>query len=497
MCAFDDIRGLVVGARYELLHIAAGDPPRAVDAFAFNCAADHSKLKSCVPDVAIGTFEEGECLDTGALLPTLPPGTSIESSTLRRSYVESQQPIRSMYNHPMCRLHLLATGLACASAASALAQSQPIAVIDTTAGRLTCTLFTRDRPATAAAFLALAQGSEAWTAPDGSVAHDVPFYDGTRIFPSSAGILTGARAAQSEQPAGAKFPVEAKPALLFDRPGLLGMTETAGKAGPSRFLITDHANTEVDGHAVVFGQCDQASVQLVAQLRHQLQSTDNHPATPVAITRVVIVRDGKPLPPAAEVVPKAIVLPPQTAALLASPTGPEPSGPVTEIETSVGTIACRLFTQESPIATSTFLRLADGSKDWTDPTTHTLQHHRRFYDGQSIDRVLPDYYIQFGDITGDISGKTDIGFRFKTESTPGLTFDRPGRLAFGNGGPDTNNSELFFALNPMHVLDGKYTIIGQCDGPSLKVLESIASLPRDASNHPLTPIVIRRISTHP
>ena len=408
-----------------------------------------------------------------------------------------QRPTKPMYNHSMRRLHLLAAGLASASAVSALAQSQPTAVIDTTAGRLTCALFTRERPATVAAFIALAQGSEAWTAPDGSVVHDKPFYDGTRIFPNSAGILAGARAAQTEQPSGEKLPVEVTPALLFDRPGLLGMTETAGNAGPSRFLITDHANTEVDGHAVVFGQCDHASVQLVGQLRHQLQSTDNHPATSVAITRVVIVPDGRPLPPAAAVVPNGVVLPPQSTASLPSPSGPEPSGPVTVIDTSVGTIACRLFTQESPIATATFLRLADGSKDWTDPTTHTLQHHRRFYDGQSIDRVLPDYYIQFGDITGDISGNTDIGFRFKTETMPGLTFDRPGRLAFGNGGPDTNNSELFFALNPMHVLDGKYTIIGQCGGPSLKVLESIARLPRDASNHPLTPVVIRRISTHP
>jgi peptidyl-prolyl cis-trans isomerase A (cyclophilin A) len=114
-----------------------------------------------------------------------------------------------------------------------------------------------------------------------------------------------------------------------------------------------------------------------------------------------------------------------------------------------------------------------------------------------LDRVLPDYYIQFGDITGDISGDTDIGFRFKNENTPGLTFDRPGRLAFGNGGPDTNNSELFFALNPMHALDGGYTIVGQCDGPSLKVLDAIAALPRDAKNLPLTPVVIRGITIKP
>jgi peptidyl-prolyl cis-trans isomerase A (cyclophilin A) len=49
----------------------------------------------------------------------------------------------------------------------------------------------------------------------------------------------------------------------------------------------------------------------------------------------------------------------------------------------------------------------------------------------------------------------------------------------------------------MHVLDGGYTIIGQCDQPSIHLLDTIAHLPRDASNRPLTPVVIHRITTHP
>jgi peptidyl-prolyl cis-trans isomerase A (cyclophilin A) len=397
----------------------------------------------------------------------------------------------------MRRSRLFAAALACAPALPAFAQSAPTAVIDTTAGRLACTLFTKERPATTARFIGLAEGTLPWTAPGGSSVEGKPFYDGTRIFPASAGISAGVRASKTEQPAGSTLPAETVPPLLFDRPGLLAMTATKGEAGPSRFLITDHANTEVDGHGVVFGQCDQASIALVTQLRRELQSTDNHPARPLAIDHIAIVAEGKPLPPPSPALPAEAILPPQSTAPLPPPSGPEPTGPVANIETSIGDISCRLFTRESPIATSTFLALADGSKDWTDPRTHALQHRHRFYDGQALDRVLPDYYIQFGDITGDISGDTDIGFRFKNENTPGLTFDRPGRLAFGNGGPDTNNSELFFALNPMHALDGGYTIIGQCDQPSLGVLETIAHLPRDASNRPLTPVIIRRIATHP
>jgi peptidyl-prolyl cis-trans isomerase A (cyclophilin A) len=380
----------------------------------------------------------------------------------------------------------------------AAAQSaEPTAVIDTTAGRITCTLFTHARPVTTARFVGLAQGSEPWTAPDGSSAAGKPFYDGTPIFPASAGISAGTRATPSQHPADGAFPIEANPPMLFDRPGLLAMTVSKGHAGPSRLLITDHGNTETDGHAVVFGQCDEASIQLVARLRHTLQSTDNHPATPIAIHHIAIVPAGKPLPPPAPPVAPEAILPAQPVASLPPPSGPEPTGPTAILETTVGNLACRLFSKESPIGTATFLGLVDGSKDWTDPTTHLVQHHHRFYDNMPIDRVLPDYYIQFGDITGDISGATDIGFRFPNESTPGLTFDRPGRLAFGNNGPDTNNSELFFALNPMHALDNGYTIIGQCDTPSVAILDRIAHLPRDNSNHPLTPVIIRHIAIQP
>ena len=402
-----------------------------------------------------------------------------------------------MYNQRMCQASLLAAVLTCATAIPGLAQFEPSAVIDTTAGRITCSLFTQQRPTATAHFIALAEGTQAWTAPDGILARGQPFYDGTRIYPSSAGINAGNRASQGEQPAGPTFLAESEPPLLFDRPGRLAMISAKDQAGPSRFLITDHANKEVDGTAVIFGQCNPASVDLVAHIRHTLAHTDNHPATPFAINHVTIVPSGKPLPSPAANLPASAILPPQSTAPLPPPSGPEPAGPVAVIETSAGTLSCRLFSKESPVASATFLALADGTRDWTDPRTHTIEHHHRFYDGQVIDRVLPDYYIQFGDITGDISGDTDIGFRFKNENTPGLTFDRPGRLAFGNGGPDTNNSELFFSLNPMHELDGGFPIIGQCDASSLKVLEAIANLPRDAANRPRTPVVIRSIATHP
>lgn len=370
---------------------------------------------------------------------------------------------------------------------------EPVAVMDTTAGRLTCTLLMRERPVTTARFIALATGAEGWTGPDGAVVKGKPFYDGTRIGPQAAGITGGARAATGERPAGERFAAETSPVLLFDRPGLLGMVASKGSAEPSRFVITDHPNSEVDGTAVVFGRCDEASVKLVTELRRTLQRADNHPAAPVVINHVAIVAAGKALPPVAHAMPAAEVVPATPSAPLDAPGGPEPMGRTAVLETSAGNISCRLFAKESPIAVSTFIGLVNGTKEWTDPRDHTVQRGHRFYDGMVFNRVLPDFYIQFGDITGDISGTTDIGFRFKNENTPGLTFDRPGRLAFGNGGPDTNNSEMFFSLNPIHRLDGLFTIIGQCDADSVGVLEKVAGVERDGANRPVVPVVIRRV----
>jgi peptidyl-prolyl cis-trans isomerase A (cyclophilin A) len=46
----------------------------------------------------------------------------------------------------------------------------------------------------------------------------------------------------------------------------------------------------------------------------------------------------------------------------------------------------------------------------------------------------------------------------------------------------------------MRRLDGGFTIIGQCDDASVRLVEAIARVPRDAANKPITPVRILRIS---
>jgi peptidyl-prolyl cis-trans isomerase A (cyclophilin A) len=100
--------------------------------------------------------------------------------------------------------------------------------------------------------------------------------------------------------------------------------------------------------------------------------------------------------------------------------------------------------------------------------------------------------IQGGDSSGDGSG--DAGYYFKDEIDPALTFSLPGRLAMANSGPNTNSSQFFITEQPVAELDGKYTIFGQCDAPSVTVVTAIARMPRDANDKPNSRVVIQHIT---
>jgi cyclophilin family peptidyl-prolyl cis-trans isomerase len=162
----------------------------------------------------------------------------------------------------------------------------------------------------------------------------------------------------------------------------------------------------------------------------------------------------------------------------------------------MGKLTCRLFSEQAPIGVANFIGLASGTKGWSNPTTHAPAHGH-FYDGLTFRRVIPDFMIQNADYPGDPKGGGDIGVHFDNEIAPGLTFDRPGRLAYANAGPGTNGSQFFITEHASPRLDDNFTIFGQCDDASVKVEAAIARVPRDSHNKPDTPVVIRSIRITP
>lgn len=174
---------------------------------------------------------------------------------------------------------------------------------------------------------------------------------------------------------------------------------------------------------------------------------------------------------------------------------PQPTGPTAVLDTSMGRITCKLFSKEAPKTVENFVGLAQGTKDWTDPTTHKKMHNKPLYDGTQFHRVIPEFMIQGGDPTG--TGMGDPGYMFEDEFDPNLTFDVPGRLAMANSGPNTNGSQFFITEVPTEYLNGKHTIFGQCDDSSILVVKSIARVERDSNDKPTSPVILKKVTIVP
>ena len=174
--------------------------------------------------------------------------------------------------------------------------------------------------------------------------------------------------------------------------------------------------------------------------------------------------------------------------------GAATSAPTAIIHTSVGDMHCTLFEKQAPIGVANFIGLAEGTKDWTNPVSHTKKHGVPLYDGTIFHRVIPEFMIQGGDPAGNGGG--DPGYKFQNEVSADEKFDRPGRLAYANSGPDTNGSQFFITEDVAHSahLSGHYTIFGQCDPASVELVKKIARMTRDPSNdRPFHPVKIEHI----
>jgi peptidyl-prolyl cis-trans isomerase A (cyclophilin A) len=166
-----------------------------------------------------------------------------------------------------------------------------------------------------------------------------------------------------------------------------------------------------------------------------------------------------------------------------------------KISTAKGDLNCELFFDVAPKTVASFVGLARGVRPWQDPKTHEWKK-APFFDGLAFHRVIPAFMIQGGDILSRDYNNPEIGaggpgYELPNETKPDVKFDRPGRLAMANAGPDTGGSQFFVTEVPRPQLDGGYTIFGQCDGP--EVVKDIARVPVDSPSHnkPLEPVTMK------
>jgi peptidyl-prolyl cis-trans isomerase A (cyclophilin A) len=169
---------------------------------------------------------------------------------------------------------------------------------------------------------------------------------------------------------------------------------------------------------------------------------------------------------------------------------PRQPGTYATFDTSEGTIVCRLFEQEAPITVKNFIELAEGSREWTHPHTRA-KSKTPLYNGTIFHRVIPDFMIQGGDPAGTGMGGPGYQFQDETRTSP-HKFDKPGKLAMANSGPNTNGSQFFITVVPTPWLTGKHTIFGEVvEGQD--VVDKITQAPRNRQDKPNKDVVLNAV----
>src|SRR5271165_2801419 len=178
----------------------------------------------------------------------------------------------------------------------------PTAVFETTMGRITCKLFSKEAPETVANFIGLAEGTKDWTNPDTKQKmHGKPLYDGTtfhRVIPGFM-IQGGDPLGSGMGDPGYYFKDEFTPNLNFDVPGRLAMANSGPNTNGSQFFITEAPDEDLNQKYNIFGQCDDSGVLVVKSIARVERNPSDKPLDPVILKKVTIVHEGQAMPPAA------------------------------------------------------------------------------------------------------------------------------------------------------------------------------------------------------
>ena len=165
-------------------------------------------------------------------------------------------------------------------------------------------------------------------------------------------------------------------------------------------------------------------------------------------------------------------------------------GTYAHFNTNEGKIVVRRFEADAPVTVKNFVDLAEGNKEWTHPGTRAKSNDKLF-SGTIFHRVIPDFMIQGGDPTGTGMGGPGYRFQDETKDSP-HRFDKPGKLAMANSGPNTNGCQFFITVAATPWLTGNHTIFGEVvEGQD--VVTKISLVPRNSQDKPHKPVVLQSV----
>lgn len=165
------------------------------------------------------------------------------------------------------------------------------------------------------------------------------------------------------------------------------------------------------------------------------------------------------------------------------------------IDTSMGDIKIKLYTEKAPITAKNFIDLAKSG----------------YYDGLTFHRVIPDFMIQGGDPNGDGTGGHAAEYHegygdpnnpntwvIPDEFHPDLSNIR-GTLSMANSGPNTGGSQFFINIKDNSYLDYnkepteyKHAVFGEVlEG--MDIVDSISQVQTDSNDEPIEDVTINSI----
>jgi len=150
-------------------------------------------------------------------------------------------------------------------------------------------------------------------------------------------------------------------------------------------------------------------------------------------------------------------------------------GDIVNMETTMGKIKIKLYTDKAPITTANFKKLIN----------------QGFYDGIIFHRVIADFMLQGGDPTGTGTGGSKE--TIQDEFAPGLKHTKKGMLSMANRGPNTGTSQFFITLAATPWLDGKHAIFGEViDG--MDVVDKIGKTKTGPNDKPVTDVKMTKVT---
>ncbi len=124
------------------------------------------------------------------------------------------------------------------------------------------------------------------------------------------------------------------------------------------------------------------------------------------------------------------------------------------LTTEKGTFTIALFPQDAPLTVENFIKLA----------------RRKYFDGLTIHRVVPNFVVQDGDPRGDGNGSPGWEIRDEINMQP---YER-GAVGMALSGKDTGGSQWFVTHSPQPHLDGGYTVFGRVNETDMKIVDNLA-----------------------